>query len=132
MKLSEYFEHNKGTAILATSNSDGQVDSAIYSRPHFLGEGTISLIMNDKLSHNNLQTNANACFTFIEAGEHYKGVRLYLKVLEETDDPEIIQKHCRRCPPESVKDTDKKRYFVTFSVQRARTLLGDDDPGFTI
>lgn len=132
MKLSEYFESNKGTAVLATSNSDGQVNNAIYSRPHFLGEGTISLIMNDRLSHDNLQTNKNACFMFIEAGEHYSGVRLYLKMVEETDDTDTIQKHCRRCSSESGKDDGKKKFFVTFSVERTRTLIGADDLSFSL
>ena len=35
-KLKAYFESTKGTGILATADSNGKVDAAIYSRPHFL------------------------------------------------------------------------------------------------
>lgn len=33
--LKFYFENTKGTGVLATADSDGKVDAAIYSRPHF-------------------------------------------------------------------------------------------------
>ena len=58
----------KGTGVLATADADGKVDVAIYSRPHFLGEDDteIALIMNDKLSHDNVDANPNAAYLFIE------------------------------------------------------------------
>ena len=37
MKLSEYFEKTQGIGVLATTDASGQVNQAIYSRPHFLG-----------------------------------------------------------------------------------------------
>ena len=36
MNLAEYFEKAKGTGILATSSSDGDVDLAIYARPYVI------------------------------------------------------------------------------------------------
>jgi hypothetical protein len=48
MKLSEYFEKIQGIGVLATTDASGQVNQAIYSRPHFSdddGEETCSFIM---------------------------------------------------------------------------------------
>ena len=38
MKLSEYFEKIQGIGVLATTDASGQVNQAIYSRPHFLDD----------------------------------------------------------------------------------------------
>ena len=55
MELKEYFENTEGNGILSTADGNGQVDAAIYSRPHILDDGTIGLIMRDRLTHLNLQ-----------------------------------------------------------------------------
>ncbi len=34
MSLTDYFETVEGTGILATADSEGNVDLAIYARPH--------------------------------------------------------------------------------------------------
>ncbi|MHC4558179.1 MAG: pyridoxamine 5'-phosphate oxidase family protein, partial [Planctomycetota bacterium] len=60
MDLREYFETAEGTGILSTADSDGNVDLAIYARPHMVDDETIVLVMSDKLSHTNLQTNPKA------------------------------------------------------------------------
>ena len=39
MTLKDYFEEKKGTGVLATADSTGKVDAAIYSRPHFMEDG---------------------------------------------------------------------------------------------
>ena len=57
MELKDYFENTEGSGILATADSDGKVDTAIYARPHFLEDGTMAWIMRDRLTHLNLQSN---------------------------------------------------------------------------
>ena len=47
MKLSEYFENTLGRGVLATSDANGAVDAAVYSRPHFVDEETAVWIMTD-------------------------------------------------------------------------------------
>ena len=76
-KLQEYFESSKGFGVLATADSNGKVDAAIYSRPHFLEEETVAFIMRDRLTHHNLQSNPSATFLFVEEGTGYQGKRLY-------------------------------------------------------
>jgi hypothetical protein len=53
-KLSDYFQKTQGIGVLATADASGQVNQAIYGRPHFLDEnddGTCSFIMSNRLSH---------------------------------------------------------------------------------
>ncbi len=35
MNLSDYFDNTKGYGVLATADSSGKVDAAVYARPHF-------------------------------------------------------------------------------------------------
>ena len=60
MNLKQYFENTKGLGILSTADSSGKVDAAVYARPHFMDDGTLALIMRDRLSHYNLQSNPHA------------------------------------------------------------------------
>jgi hypothetical protein len=60
MSLTDYFETAEGTGILATADSDGNVDLAIYAHPHMEDDETVVLVMSDKLSHTNLQSNPKA------------------------------------------------------------------------
>lgn len=41
MKLSEYFDLKKGYGVIATADSKGEVNAAIYARPHFMDDETI-------------------------------------------------------------------------------------------
>ena len=83
MGLTDYFETAQGTGILATADGDGNVDLALYARPHMLDDETVVLVMSDKLSHTNLQINPKAAYMFIEETTDYRGKRLYLqKVLD--------------------------------------------------
>ncbi len=125
MKLSEYFERTSGTGILATASAAGEVDAAVYARPHFLDEQTVAFIMADRLSHSNLQSNPHAAYLFAERGEGHKGRRLYLtKVAEETD-PQKIQALRRRPLPAECGFESESRFLVHFSIDRVRPLVGD-------
>ena len=69
VKLSEYSEKTQGIGVLATTDASGQVNQAIYGRPHFLDEddnGTCSFIMSNRLSHDNVRHNPSAAYLFVE------------------------------------------------------------------
>ncbi len=123
--LHSYFETTSGTGILATSNSEGEVDVAIYARPHFMENDQIAFIMRERLSHQNLQTNPHAAYLFIEKQEGYQGKRLYLTKTKEETNPEIIKQIRRRennnCPAEN----EIHQYLVYFAIDRVRPLIGD-------
>jgi hypothetical protein len=119
--LKAYFENTKGTGVLATADSSGLVDAAIYSRPHFLEEGTLAFVMRDRLTHHNLQSNPHATFLFLEEGHGYKGRRLYLKKVREEDNPELIKKIKHR----KYSDQDEEiRFLVYFALEKELPLIG--------
>lgn len=121
-KLQEYFESTKGLGVLATADSNGKVDAAIYSRPHFIEEGTMAFIMRDRLTHHNLQSNSSATFLFIEEKTGYNGKRFFLKKVREENNPELIKKIKRR----TFSDDDVALTFlVYFTLEKELPLIGD-------
>ena len=129
MTLSEYFEETRGTGVLATASADGQVDTAIYARPHFVSEHEVAFIMADRLSHRNLQSNPHAAYLFIERGEGYKGTRLHLTMVSQETDPERIQAIRRRPLPAECGIESESRFLVQFHIDRVRPLVGDKPEG---
>jgi len=130
MGLREYFEGVKGTGVLATADADGKVNVAIYSRPHFLGDddGEVAFIMNDRLSHDNVDSNPHAAYLFLEETGGYVGKRLFLTKTREETDPDKIQSIQRRnLPPECDEGGTKKRFLVHFRVDGIRPLIGTGD-----
>ncbi|TAL31971.1 MAG: pyridoxamine 5'-phosphate oxidase family protein [Spirochaetes bacterium] len=128
MDLKEYFESHTGTGVLATADAQGNTDAALYSRPHFMEDGTIAFIMNDRLSHRNLQSNPRATYLFIQKGSPREGVRLYLARLREDGDPAVVETLRRHRKPDG-DDADKKRFVVYFRIEKTRPLV-DPGPGF--
>jgi hypothetical protein len=86
MNWKEYFEAKRGKGFLATAGKTGEVDIAVYSRPHVMSDDTLAFGMTERLTHANLQENPYAVYAFNEKG--FEGVRLYLeKVREEMEGP---------------------------------------------
>ena len=124
MELKEYFEDTAGSAILATADSDGKVDAAIYGRPHFMDDGTIALIMRDRLTHHNLQSNPHACYMFIEKGPGYKGKRFFLSKVREEQDSDLLQSLQRR---QYIHEKDESKFLVFFKIDKELPLVGSGD-----
>jgi hypothetical protein len=121
MDLKAYFEDTQGTGVLSTADSDGKVDAAIYARPHFMDDGTIAMIMRDRLTHHNLESNPHACYMFIEKGPGYKGKRLFLTKVREEQDSELIQSLRRR---QYIRETDESKFLVFFKIDKELPLVG--------
>jgi hypothetical protein len=121
MDLKEYFENTEGSGILATADSDGKVDAALYGRPHFMDDGTIALIMRDRLTHHNLQSNSHACYMFIEKGPGYKGKRFFLTKVREEQDSELLQSVRRR---QYIDEKDESKFLVFFDIDKELPLVG--------
>ena len=45
MTLEEYFDNAKGYGVLATADSAGKVNAAVYARPHVMDEKTVAFII---------------------------------------------------------------------------------------
>lgn len=124
MDLKSYFENTRGTGILSTADSEGNVDCAIYARPHVMDDGTIAMIMRDRLSHKNLQSNPRAAYMFIEQSKGYKGKRLYLTKVREDEDKALIESLKRRAYPEDHPPNEEARFLVYFQVDKELPLVG--------
>ncbi len=124
MELKEYFESTQGTGVLATADSEGNVDAAIYSRPHIFDDGTAAFVMRERLTHHNLQSNPHAAYLFIEGGPGYSGRRLFLTKIREEKDSELADKLKRRwLTPEEDKAKGHK-FLVVFKVDKVLPLIG--------
>jgi len=123
MTLHDYFENIVGTGVLATADSSGNVDIAIYARPHVIDEKTVAFVMNERLSYKNLTSNPKAAYLFVEEEPGYKGKRLYLTKTREETDVELIES-MRRRKTDKYQESDLKKYLVYFSVDKIRPLVG--------
>jgi len=124
MELKEYFENINGLGVLSTADSNGIVNTAVYSRPHVMEDGTLAFIMRDRLTHENIQSNPHAAYLFKENGPGYKGKRLYLTKIREEQDSERIDSLSRRGRT-SDQDKNESRFLVYFKIEKERPLVGD-------
>lgn len=125
MNMTDYFEKTEGIGVLATADSEGNVDVALYARPHVMDEDTLAFIMCDRLSHRNLSSNPKAAYIFVENGPGYKGKRLYLTKQREETDPELIESMKRR-KTDAYPNTGENKYLVYFRLDKVRPLVGDN------
>ena len=124
MDLKHYFESSKGIGVLSTADSEGNVDSALYARPHIMEDGSLALIMRDRLSHANLQSNPRAAYLFLEEGPGYKGKRFFLTKISEEQDEEKIESLRRRCYDPDEKLQQGAVFLVYFRIERELPLIG--------
>ena len=126
MDLSDYFDSTEGFGVLSTSDENGVVNAAVYTKPQVIDDSRVAFIMGDKLTHANTQKNPQAVFLYREEGPGYEGKRLYLKKESETDDPDLIKKTCVSeyptvfCEPHYLDNA----YLVTFAVDMVLPLVG--------
>ncbi len=125
MNLHDYFDKKSGFGVISTSNNKGEVNSAVYAKPHIIDSSTIAFIMRDKLTRKNVLENPQAHYMFIEHNHGFHGVRLSLTMLEESQDQERINTLSRR--PAKDDSNDPERFIVTFTVNKVLTLVGGDE-----
>lgn len=124
MDLEAYFSSVKGTGVLATSDSQGNVDAAIYAKPYIVQKDVIAFSMMQRLSYMNTQSNPKATYVFIENGPGYLGRRLYLTKTSEETNPEMI-KQLRKTHNIQTTPTEEIRHMVYFRVENICPLIGD-------
>ena len=122
-ELKDYFENTTGVGILSTASADGRVDAAVYSRPHIMEDDTLAFIMRDRLTHKNVRENPHATYLFIQEGPGYKGKRLFLTMVREEVDSDLLYQLRRRSyPPE--KDRREVKFLVFFKLDMELPLIG--------
>ena len=123
MDLKTYFNDTPGIGVMATADAAGNVNTALYSQPYVVDETTVIFIMAERLTRENLKTNPNASFLFLEDQEGYKGIRLYLTKKAEEDNDELVDELCQKCHY-GFHTKDVKRYVVYFTVNKVLPLYG--------
>lgn len=114
---------------MATADNKGQVNTAIYAKPHVFDDSTVGFIIRDRLSRKNLLENGNASYLFYEKGSSFKGLRLKLLLLGESNDQNLISELSRRPKTSGNLYTDESRFLVTFSVDKCLSLIGGEEVG---
>jgi len=109
---------------LATSDSDGNVDIAIYSRPYIIDEKKIAFSMLERLSYANVQSNPKAAYLFVEDGQGYKGMRLYLTKTGEEQDPERIAE-IKKQHSKKYSSQETPKHLIYFTIDKTWPLIGD-------
>jgi hypothetical protein len=127
MSLLEYFENAEGLGVMATADSDGIVDVAIYASPTVIDETTVAFVMRERLSHQNIKTNPNAAYMFVEKGEGYNGVRLYLTEIREETNSSLIEEFRKKQPEICPARDDSNKDLVFFQVNEVWPLVGDKE-----
>ena len=82
-QVMEMFNRETRIGALATANSKGDVNAAVFGSPRMIDEDTIIMAIGDNRSFKYLQENPKASFIVIEPGQtpaSWKGIRLYLEV----------------------------------------------------
>jgi len=124
MDLSSYFQNTKGLGVLSTADSQGNVDSAVYARPHIMEDGTLALIMRDRLSHLNLQSNPRAAYLYKEEGPGYRGKRFFMTKVGEEQDQDKIRSLSRRLYADDEKGRQEAKFLVYFRIDKELPLIG--------
>ena len=124
MSLSDYFKKVQGLGILATADSDGLVDLALYAKPCVIDETTIAFVMQERRTHQNLKSNPHAAYMFIEQGEGYAGKRLYMSKIREETNTSVVEMFRKKQPEICAAGDDSNKYLVHFQVNDVRPLIG--------
>jgi hypothetical protein len=122
MDLLQYFETTNGYGTLATSSKDGDINIAIYAKPHMIDENTLAFVMRNRRSYANLQSNPKAAYLYIEKDGGYLGKRLHLTKIREDNDPELVDAVRRKQRTHTGPDSDST--LVYFTIDEIRPAVG--------
>ena len=82
-EVMEMFNKQSRIGALATTNKNGDVNTAVFGSPRMIDRETVIMAIGDNRSFQYLQENPKASFIVIEPGEspmEWKGARLYLEM----------------------------------------------------
>jgi hypothetical protein len=125
MDMGQYFENTDGTGVLATCDSEGRVNQAVYSKPFVIDDKTVAFVMKQRNSHKNLRSHLEASYLFIEKGVGCKGVRFQLTMQNEEKNRSLIEALREKQPCIYPKADDSDKFLVFFEVDKIRPLVGD-------
>ena len=118
-----YFDQKNGRGFLATADSSGSVNIAVYSRPHVLEDGRWAFIVANHRSLKFLKENPKAAFAF--ESEYLQGFRFYLDMSDLLEEGQLYEKVISesRKPKELGDDSDS--VVAVFTLIETRPLVGN-------
>ncbi|HET6515409.1 MAG TPA: pyridoxamine 5'-phosphate oxidase family protein [Thermodesulfovibrionales bacterium] len=123
VKLSEVIKAG-GRGVIATSDSKGVVNTAIYAQPHIIDNETLAWGMTEGRSFHNISENPYAAYLYMNPGAGFSGVRIGLKrkEIEKTGDMlDLVRKNtAEKVSPEAASAV---KYVVYFTVTEVRPLI---------
>ena len=125
MDIRDYFDNTRGMGVLSTANETGQVNAAIYARPHVVEGEKLAFITHESTTYHNLKANPQALYLFREDGEGYRGKRLSLRMVGEDKSRELaddLRKERGQENYERYKNLDSTVLF--FELVSERPLVG--------
>jgi hypothetical protein len=131
MLLKDYFKQVNGTGVLSTADAEGNVNSAIYSKPIVTEDGCLAFLMRERQSWRNVEENPHANFMFIENGTPYQGLRIRLQEVGEEKDSELVKRMTRGWLSPEEDAALGPKHLVLFRIEQIRNLVGDGEPGMT-
>lgn len=85
-----------GIGVMATANREGQVNTAVYARPHVIDGTTLVWGMTGGRTYRNLVENPRASFLLRQSGAGFRGARLGLELLRFEETGEMLELVRRR------------------------------------
>ena len=89
MDLAKLFQE-QGFGVIATADLSGNVNTAIYARPHVIDATTLVWGMTDGRTFHNVAVNPRASFLFKTSDPGFRGVRLYLELLRTEEEGAML------------------------------------------
>lgn len=129
MELEQYFEDDKGLGVMATADGNGEVNTAIYARPH-IENGYALFVMREKKTHANIRENPAANYLYVADNKTFTGIRMYLTFQNDTDDPAKVEKYRRRNSPVDEALDKERLHLVSFKIDKVLSLVGDHEIEF--
>ena len=126
-KLMEYFNRQPRLGVISTSSQDGRVDSAVYGSPQMIDEKTVIVALARGRTWANLQDNPHAVYMIMQPGEglmDWKGVRVYLRMLEYADSGPRLEAYKREMARVVGEQAARMiAVLATFEVEEIRPLI---------
>jgi len=80
-----------GIGVMATADAGGNVNTAVYARPHIIDATTLVWGMTDGRTFRNLAQNPRAAYLLRQSGAGYRGARLALELLRSEERGEMLE-----------------------------------------
>lgn len=130
MRVSEtvrgYLEHEGRCNVIATTDSSGRVDVAMFGSLRLSGDDTAMIMLGDNRTWENLNANPHAaCMVTMhgKTGLASEGCRLYLKVRSMEDSGEKVEAFRSEIRKRIGGAADMLRHLVLFDIVEARPIL---------